>query len=131
MTNLLAVLPDFDIKPYTHLLPSLEKALVTANDLLTLDALDVAKRAQLPPNDVKKLANAVLDGLHQTIGIEETTEESAATHANVAASECHARADGATLAGRWSTISTLDSALDEAIAGGIPAGYLTEITGER
>lgn len=32
---------------------------------------------------------------------------------------------------RWSTISTLDPALDELLGGGIPTGYLTEITGER
>ena len=55
MTNLLTVLPDFDIQPFTHILPSLEKALVSAADLLTLDALDVAKRAQVPPGEVRKL----------------------------------------------------------------------------
>jgi DNA repair protein RAD57 len=48
MTDLLQVLPDLDSKPYSHLLPSLDRALITTNDLLTLDAADVAKRAQLP-----------------------------------------------------------------------------------
>ena len=32
---------------------------------------------------------------------------------------------------RWNTISTLDSVLDELLGGGIPTGYLTEVTGER
>ncbi|KAK1019355.1 DNA repair protein rhp57, partial [Friedmanniomyces endolithicus] len=64
MTNLLSVLPDFDIQPYAHILPSLEKALISTADLLTLDALDVAKRAHVPPGDVRRLAAAVLDGVH-------------------------------------------------------------------
>jgi len=59
MTNLLSVLPDFDIQPYAHILPSLEKALISTADLLTLDALDVAKRAQVPPGDGRRLAIAV------------------------------------------------------------------------
>lgn len=32
---------------------------------------------------------------------------------------------------RWNAISTLDPALDELLGGGIPTGYLTEVTGER
>jgi len=55
MTNLLIVLPEFDVKPFTHILPSLEKALISTADLLTLEAVDVAKRAQVPPGEVKKL----------------------------------------------------------------------------
>lgn len=55
MTNLLTLLPEFDIKPFTHILPSLERALISTADLLTLDAVDVAKRAQVPPGEVRKL----------------------------------------------------------------------------
>jgi DNA repair protein RAD57 len=33
--------------------------------------------------------------------------------------------------GRWSAISTLDDAMDMALGGGIPTGYVTEVTGER
>ena len=32
---------------------------------------------------------------------------------------------------QWQTISTLDPALNKALGGGIPVGYLTEVTGER
>lgn len=32
---------------------------------------------------------------------------------------------------RWNTISTLDPKLDAAFGGGIPAGYVTEVVGER
>ena len=31
----------------------------------------------------------------------------------------------------WQTLSLLDSILDKSLGGGIPSGYLTEITGER
>ncbi|TLD25017.1 hypothetical protein PspLS_05715 [Pyricularia sp. CBS 133598] len=40
------------------------------------------------------------------------------------------RHNHAQLAARWSTISTLDPELDAALGGGIPTGYVTEITGE-
>ncbi|CAI4212521.1 unnamed protein product [Parascedosporium putredinis] len=36
----------------------------------------------------------------------------------------------AALRAEWSAISTLDDTLDAALGGGIPAGYVTEITGE-
>ena len=32
---------------------------------------------------------------------------------------------------RWSVISTLDPAMDALLDGGIPTGYVTEVTGER
>jgi hypothetical protein len=47
MTDLQHVLADFDVRPFSHVLPSLDKALVTTADLLTLDVAQVAKRAQL------------------------------------------------------------------------------------
>ncbi len=53
MTDLLQVLPDFDTRLYAHLLPSLDRALVTSADLLTLDPVHVAKRALLPAGDVR------------------------------------------------------------------------------
>ncbi|TLS25167.1 hypothetical protein PpBr36_07460 [Pyricularia pennisetigena] len=40
------------------------------------------------------------------------------------------RHNHAQLAARWSTISTLNPELDAALGGGIPTGYVTEITGE-
>lgn len=113
MTNLLSVLPDFDIRPFTHVLPSLEKALISTPDLLTLDALDVAKRAQLPPGEVKKLGDAVRETVHSSI---------------------HVRGDvfprGSDVTEAPPSISTLDARLDRALNGGIARGHLTEIVGE-
>jgi DNA repair protein RAD57 len=109
MTNLLLVLPEFDVRPHSHILPSLEKALVSTADLLTLDALDVAKRAQVPPGEVKKLADALLEGLHSEL------------------------AHGATNVGSEVrlAISTLDDQIDHSLGGGIRPGHLTEVVGER
>lgn len=118
MTDLLHVLPDFKTAKYSHLIPSLDKAHITTSDLLTLDAADVAQRAQLPPAEVAKLAEAVLQALQLDIGVP-TSEESNAT-----------RQEPSGLS-EWQTISTLDDKLDLALGGGIPTGYMTEITGER
>ncbi|KAH8631399.1 hypothetical protein IG631_13082 [Alternaria alternata] len=123
MTDLLQVLPDFDAKPYTHLLPSLDKALITSNDLLTLDAADVAKRAQLPAAEVRKLADAVIAALHHQLGF--GGEEA------VGNSFLSASGNPDTTEHGWTCISTLDQELDAALGGGIPRGYLVEVTGER
>jgi DNA repair protein RAD57 len=123
MTDLLQVLPDFDAKPYTHLLPSLDKALITTNDLLTLEAADVAKRAQLPAGELRKLADAVIHALHQQLGFggEEAVGNSSSTVSGNPGSEKD----------EWTCISTLDEKLDAALGGGIPRGHLVEVTGER
>ncbi|KAI7553963.1 P-loop containing nucleoside triphosphate hydrolase protein [Hortaea werneckii] len=104
MTNLLTVLPDLDIRPFTHILPSLEKALVSTADLLTLEPVDIAKRAQVPPREVEKLATTLVDGLHAT--------------------------NGEGLVNDAQAISTLDDDLDQRLNGGIAVGAVTECVGE-
>ena len=131
MTDLLHTIPDFPTKLYTHLLPSLEKNLITTTDLLTLDALEVAKRAQLPLLDVRRLSNHVLTTLQAQLGLENAE---ASTFENVRKGQAgygSLKSTGEEVGGQWSTISTLDPALDAALGGGIPTGYITEITGER
>ncbi|KAF1923777.1 P-loop containing nucleoside triphosphate hydrolase protein [Didymella exigua CBS 183.55] len=119
MTDLLQVLPDFEARPFTHLLPSLDKTLITVNDLLTLDAQDVAKRAQLPAGELRKLVDAVVLALHQQLGLggEAAAEDSFSTALGNPGDS-------------WKCISTLDEKLDAALGGGIPPGYLVEVTGE-
>lgn len=112
MTDLLQVLPDLDTKPFAHLLPSLDRALITTNDLVTLDAAAVAKRAQLPAGELRKLADAVVAALHHQLGF--GPEEPARPPQR-----------------DWAWTSTLDDELDAALGGGIPRGYLVEVTGER
>jgi len=133
MSDLLTVLPSFDARPFTHILPKLEKALVSCSDLLTLDALHVAKRAQLPASEVKKLADALVQTLSHAVSPTDPSD------ALPASGEPHGDAgqiiatdfrSGDALLDQW-MISTLDDKLDISLNGGIHSGYLTEITGER
>ncbi|KAK5172514.1 DNA repair protein rhp57 [Saxophila tyrrhenica] len=119
MTDILTVLVDFDIRPYTHILPSLEKALITTADLLSLEPLDVAKRAQVPAGEVRKLVDAVLDGLHGAVG------RSRQVYGQDVGGPVDLSEDRPP--GR---ISTLDRSLDASLNGGVAPGYLTEIVGE-
>jgi DNA repair protein RAD57 len=123
MTDLTTVLPGFPVHQYVRLLPSLEKNLVTIADLLTLDYVEIAKRAQLPLLDVKRLCSAVLEALRTSLAINEVSSE--------APSGSILKKSGEDIVNSWSTISTLDDDLDIALGGGIPAGYITEVTGER
>jgi DNA repair protein RAD57 len=122
MTDLQLVLADFDVRPFSHVLPSLDKALVTTADLLTLDVAQLAKRAQLPVPELRKLLDALVPALHTDAGLTHSTHSTGSTHST----------DGLTnpLTRPWACISTLDDALDAALGGGLPARYLTEITGE-
>ncbi|KAI7973515.1 hypothetical protein EIK77_004121 [Talaromyces pinophilus] len=137
--DLLTILPTFNTKPYTHILPPLERRHITTVDLITLDYLEIAKRAHVPPADVRRLCADVVVGLHGDLGyhsssVEVSTNDRKYNNGNgneggelVAPEDGRRRLD----LSRWSTISTLDPALDELLGGGIPTGYLTEITGER
>lgn len=122
MTDLLQVLPDFETRPFSHLLPSLDRALVTTNDLLTLGPPDVARRAQLPAAELRKLVDALVPALHRSLGF---GAEPADANPDVFSAALASPADS------WSCISTLDDQLDAALGGGIPPGYVVEATGER
>jgi DNA repair protein RAD57 len=128
MTDLTAVLPGFPIHNYAHLLPSLEKNKITTVDLLTLDCLEIAKRAQLPVLDVKRLCGAVLEALQGELGI--PVENSVIGQENVQVN-APLKKSGRDVLNAWNTISTLDDDLDHALGGGLPTGYITELTGER
>jgi DNA repair protein RAD57 len=123
MTDLTAVLPGFPTHQYVRLLPSLEKNLVTTADLLTLDCVEIAKRAQLPLLDLKRLCSAVLEALRISLAISQVSNE--------ALPDSSLKKSGRDIVNSWSTVSTLDDDLDIALGGGIPAGYITEVTGER
>ena len=131
MTDLLHTIPDFPIKSYTHLLPSLEKHLITTTDLLTLDALEVAKRAQLPLLDVRRLANHVVAILQSRLGLNTDNSPSHQHGGEAEADHGSLRKTGKKATARLNPISTLDASIDAALGGGIPTGYITEITGER
>ncbi len=123
MTDLLHTIPNFPTKAYTHLLPSLEKHLITTSDLLTLVVRDFAKRAQLPVLDVKRLTTHVVDFLGGQLGLHNPDGRETGTRT--------LRKAGGEVVQRWSAVSTLDESIDEVLGGGIPTGYITEFTGER
>lgn len=135
--DLLSILPGFSTKSYNHILPSLEKKHITTVDLITLDPLEVAKRAHVPPGDVRRLSAQVLKELHRDLGIQneddqrENTESEDVNDRDTRGVEVKLGASTKLDPSRWRTISTLDPALDALLGGGIPTGYLTEVTGER
>lgn len=138
MTDLLWVLPHFPIGQYANLVPTLEKHHLTTNDLLTLDVADIGKRTQLPLLDVRRLCNAVLDALHCDLGVtpDGVPKPAVPPTKNVRKTAVppapghQLRHTHASLAAQWQTVSTLDPAMDRALGGGVPAGYVTEVTGE-
>ncbi|KAF7192955.1 DNA repair protein rhp57 [Pseudocercospora fuligena] len=124
--NTLTVLPEFDISNHTHILPSLERAQISTADLLTLDALDVAKRAHVPPGEVKKLADALIDALHA-----DTVSSSASSRDNGEQNSSQSEnSRNLSSIRQRAMISTLDDDLDTVLGGGIARGHLTEIVGE-
>jgi DNA repair protein RAD57 len=120
-------LPGFPTQEYARLIPSLEKNQVNTADLLTLDAVDIAKRTRLPLLDLKRLCNAVLQALQGDLGIGEVVDKAQ----NVVEAQYRLKKTGSEILESWSTISTLDDTIDTALGGGIPTGYITEVTGER
>ncbi|KAJ5832649.1 DNA recombination and repair protein Rad51 C-terminal [Penicillium riverlandense] len=139
--DLLSVLPDFATKPYAHILPPLERGKITTVDLITLDTLEIAKRAHVPPADVRRLAARIVDALHADLGFENSTttadteppsSTAATTTTTTPSTPNRTLGSGTTTLDvtRWNTVSTLDPALDALLGGGIPTGYVTEITGE-
>ncbi|KAI9709064.1 MAG: hypothetical protein M1820_003510 [Bogoriella megaspora] len=128
MTDLLHVLPDkFPTQSYTHLLPSLEKNQVTVNDILTLDAIDVARRAHVPVTEVQRLAHDILQLLYEDLGFQNQNVEKPVSLQSTTAADSPVKSE---LPRSWQSVGTLDDTLDAALAGGFPRGYVTEITGE-
>lgn len=130
MTDLLHVLPDFDTTAYAHLLPSLDKALISTNDLVTLAPAHVAKRAQVPAAELRKLVHHVVRQLHRHLGFgAEEPLDSTTTTTTTSSSAFLSASRNAPV--QPECLSTLDPGLDHALLGGIRPGYLVEVAGER
>lgn len=133
--DLLSVLPEFSTHGFLHIIPPLERRRVTIVDLITLDPLEIAKRARVPPADVRRLSNRIIEALHGDIGFEKSPttaghdDSTPNPNPNIETSN-HEPATERPLS-LWNTISTLDPAMDALLGGGIPTGYVTEVTGER
>ncbi|KAI5864266.1 DNA repair protein RAD57 [Durotheca rogersii] len=137
MTDLARILPDFPVGRYANLLPTIEKYQLSTSDLLTLQVADIGKRTQLPLLDVKRLCAAVLNALHKDLGTSDPPEQRREDEPHTIGSDSRVEVCGnckqtgtELLATPLRFISTLDDSLDRALGGGVPAGYVTEITGE-
>ena len=130
MTDLLHVVPDLDVSQYSHILPSLERALISSTDLLTLDVLDIAKRAHVPLAEVRRLADEVLRELHAQLNTAKVPSVQKTSQATETRGEDDTH-DGSKVRDSGFRISTLDPGLDVALGGGFYAGRLSEVTGER
>ncbi|KAI9751475.1 MAG: hypothetical protein M4579_006047 [Chaenotheca gracillima] len=131
MTDLHHTLPGFSTQPYTHLLPSLERALITTSDILTLDPAEVAKRARLPTVQILKLSDAILDTLQHDLGLDKNAPYgNDRVQPEYPGKKGCLKQDGNRLASRWTSVSSLDGSIDKALGGGVPTGYVTEVTGE-
>lgn len=124
MSDLSDVLPRFDTHPYSHLLHSLQKNEVTVADLISFDPTEIARKCPLPLHDVRKLANSVIEHLQKdmnifTIPSGKDKIPSTTTNGYLSPNE------------GLDYISTGDVEADELLGGGIPAGYITEVVGER
>ena len=139
MTDLLLTLPSFPTKPYTHLIPSLERTRITTSDLLTLEPTDIAKRARLPLLDVTRLVRHVVAELQSRLGLKqlESGDDGVKGFENLEVREGgKLRSNGRELleqeggdGGR--SVSMLDVGLDKMLGGGVKRGALTEFVGER
>ena len=133
MSDLLQVLPDFDVTLFSHLLHSLEKNAITVCDLIACDPTEIARDCPLPLSDVKRLVAATIEALQQSTGVGEsknsTTSDLTGTTSPQSKIGMLRKLDD-----NWkdsAMIKTLDPALDQALGGGFRTGYITEVAGER
>jgi DNA repair protein RAD57 len=133
MTDLLEILPDFNFKPYSHLIHSLEKTLITVSDLITLDPAEIVKACPLPLGDVRNLVKDVVEALQESAGISTSKRSSSGELLAIGMlptsnTSLHFMANSLKEPGM---IKTLDPVIDEALGGGFHTGCITEIAGER
>ncbi|OAA67208.1 DNA repair protein [Niveomyces insectorum RCEF 264] len=130
MTDLHALLPDFSAAAqYAALLAGLETHRVSLSELLTLDAAEIGKRTRLPLVDLQRLCDAVREAL--------AAESTRALRQPLAAESKREPIQPPPpppppqhVLPPQHRISTLDPALDHALAGGFPTGCLAEVVGE-
>ncbi|ETI24057.1 hypothetical protein G647_03426 [Cladophialophora carrionii CBS 160.54] len=124
--DLLDVLPDFDLKPHTHLLHSLDKNNVSVSQLVALAPTEIARLCPLPPRDVDRLVRDIVKALQQDTlrGVKRKRKNTADTPG-----ERQFEATG-TKINEQTGVSTSDLNFDRALNGGIRPGYITEVVGE-
>ncbi|CAK7223772.1 DNA repair protein rhp57 [Sporothrix curviconia] len=152
MSDLHALLPDFPaVDKYAALLAGLETHRVSLSELLTLDAAEVGKRTRLPLLDLQRLCEEVRAQLAKVPARPVRPSRRRRRRPPPLAAATTEKVDGGekedddetqkededingaqstTPSGAGNRISTLDLALDAALAGGFPTGVLSEVVGE-
>lgn len=132
MSDLLSVLPDFPFTPQTHdIIISLEKQNISTADLLTLEQLDISKRATISLLDLRRFIKEVANALHTSIGSTYDTKDEVVAATAVGNAREPLGFTGLEVWKYQLYMSTGDSVLDGVLNGGIMSGGITEIVGER
>lgn len=133
MSDLQETLPDFDIKPYSHLIHSLKKNDVTVIDLVTLDPVEVARKCPLPLLDVRRLVSGVIAALQKDLKMLPTKQSTSSDLLGPTNDDKTSSTNGKTgLQGQETMfVKTLDGAIDQLLGGGVAVGHVTEVVGER
>lgn len=130
MTDLLRTLPNFKLTPQrSSILTALETRHITTSDLLTLEPLELSRRAVVSLLDLRRFIQDVIEALHQDLlspsGYGEVEGD------RPGGNEMSYGDSGFTAWKNQRFLSTTDAVLDELLEGGIMTGGITEIVGER
>jgi DNA repair protein RAD57 len=129
MSDLRDVLPDFNTKPYTHLLHSLEKNDISVTDLVSLDPVEIARKCPLPLLDLRRLVTDVVYALQKDLNMLDLKQSTSSDL--LASTNDRKPAPRPSLGHDLTFVKTLDPAIDKLLGGGLPIGYITEVVGER
>ena len=123
------MVPNFDTKPFSHILHSLEKNSITVTDLLTQDPSAIAARCTVDI-DVHKLSKAIAQALQQDVAAgtrkRKTIDTTSASTSGVSPQAKKTKQ----VQPQKPIVRTLDKKIDEALHGGLQVGHVTEIVGE-
>lgn len=123
----LSTVPRLDLRPYSHLIHSLQKNDYTVADLLSLEPSEIARKCPLPLLDVRRLVAEVIRCLQIDAGM---SSERQSTSSELLASTTATTPEQASLS-EVGYVKTLDPRIDEVLGGGFATGYISEIAGER
>lgn len=130
MADIQQILPDFDIRPYSHLLFSLEKNAISVDDLCTRDPKDIAAACPLPLRDVQSLVKDVIRQLQSDVMRSTKKRKATDNVIQEAANNAIQSRKAAKVTRKDDMISTLDPIIDEGLKGGFRPGSVIDLVGE-
>lgn len=132
MADLKDILPSFDLQPWRHLTFSLEKKNVLTVELITQDAVEIARKCPLPPREVKRFATAVIVALQKDVLGALMVSQSSPQKEDKEPPRKKLRVEQREpVEEELCFVKTLDENIDYCLGGGFPTGHVSEIVGER